>query len=771
MSKRKSTTKNIKIALVGNPNCGKTTLFNALTGATAHVGNWTGVTVEKLEGTYRDKKSDIKMDIVDLPGIYSLSPYSPEEIISRDYIISGDANIILNVVDATNLERNLYLTSQLLEIGAPVVVALNMADCLKANGESVDIKALSDGLGVPVVSISALKQNGLKELMRTVNDMQGKTRQAVSLISDGVLKDSIEKVSALLSDSDARLFESIKLVEGDKLLSQKYVSLEKEIEEIRKSNIKAIEEYNGDFESCVADCRYKAIGEKFGSVIIREKEKTGLSKSDKADRVLTHKIWGIPIFLCIVLAIFHITFSSNFLYLSAVIPDGAFADADPITALFVDSEYELDEDGKISGANSIKSPGVFLQGLVEALGDLVNGERVEDEVVDEFGNASVEVTEEGGWIRRLLADAPDWAQGVVCDGILAGVFGVLSFVPQIMTLFLFLTILEDTGYMARIAFIMDRWFRRIGLSGKSFMPLLMCFGCAVPGIMATRTIENDRERRSTILLAPFFSCGAKSPIWYAFAAALASTIGWNEEITVFAVYLTGIATAMVAALILKKLSGKKGATPFIMELPAYHTPQLKSVSVHIWQKLKHFVFRAGTVIAASTIIIWYLLNFNFAFRMVDESESILATVGGWFEWLFKPLGFGNWKFIVASVTGLVAKEEVISSIEVLSGSVEEFISESGITTAGIFAFMAFNLLTVPCMAAVGAAVGELGSAKRALLAILFWVLTSYIVAMAIYLIGTYWWTTFIFAAVIAGIIIASHFIYLKKDKGIRREVC
>ena len=272
---------------------------------------------------------------------------------------------------------------------------------------------------------------------------------------------------------------------------------------------------------------------------------------------------------------------------------------------------------------------------------------------------------------------------------------MLSFVPQIMTLFLFLTILEDTGYMARIAFIMDRWFRRIGLSGKSFMPLLMCFGCAVPGIMATRTIENDRERRSTILLAPFFSCGAKSPIWYAFAAALASTIGWNEEITVFAVYLTGIATAMVAALILKKLSGKKGATPFIMELPAYHTPQLKSVSVHIWQKLKHFVFRAGTVIAASTIIIWYLLNFNFAFRMVDESQSILATVGGWFEWLFKPLGFGNWKFIVASVTGLVAKEEVISSIEVLSGSVEEFISESGITTAGIFAFMAFNLLTVP----------------------------------------------------------------------------
>ena len=779
MGKKKSQDlrKNIKIALAGNPNCGKTTLFNALTGATAHVGNWTGVTVEKLEGTYKDRRADLKIDIVDLPGIYSLSPYSPEEIISRDYILSGDADLILNIIDATNLERNLYLTTQLLEIGMPMVVALNMADCLKANGETIDVDALSNKLGVPVVSISALKQKGIKELMQTVKEYHTTERSAISLICDTILKDSIDKVMSLLDNSKEKLFESIKLVEGDKIVSKKYASLENDIKAIKDENQQVKEKYNGNFESCVADCRYGVINSKFSNLITREKEKPTVSKSDKADKVLTHKFWGIPIFLVIMLVIFHITFSSNFLYLSAVIPDGAFADVDPISALFVDTEYEEDEEGNISGANALKSPGVFLQGLVEALADVVNGERVVEEVLDENGevlmdengNAVVEVVEEGGWIPRLLANAPDWAYGVVCDGILAGVFGVLSFVPQIMVLFLFLTILEDTGYMARVAFIMDRAFRRIGLSGKSFMPLLMCFGCAVPGIMATRTIENDRERKSTIMLAPFFSCGAKSPIWYAFAAVLASTVGWNEELTVFSVYLVGILVAMIAALILKKISGQKGVTPFIMELPTYHTPQFKSVSVHIWQKLKHFVFRAGTVIAASTVIIWYLLNFNFAFRMVEEQESILATVGGWFEWLFKPLGFGNWKFIVASVTGLIAKEEVISSIEVLSGSVAEFVAESGVTTAGVFAFMAFNLLTVPCMAAVGAAASELGSRKRTMLAILFWILTSYIVAMTIFLVGSYWWTIFIFAAVVAIIITAAHFIQKKRAPIVNSE--
>ncbi len=757
----------IKIALAGNPNCGKTTLFNALTGATAHVGNWTGVTVEKLEGSYRDKKSDTRIDIVDLPGIYSLSPYSPEEIISRDYILSKDADLILNIVDATNLERNLYLTTQLLEIGAPIVVALNMTDCLAANGESIDVDLLSARLGVPVVSISALKKKGINELMQLVKAQAGGQRQAVSFICDGELKDSIDRIMPLTAESDESLFDSIKLIEGDRIVSQKYCDKAKEIEEIKSNNTVVAKNYGGDFERCVADRRYAAISEKFADVIKRRNDRSVMSKSDKADRVLTHGFWGIPIFLMIMFAIFHITFSGNFLYLSAVIPDGSFADVNPVAELFVDSEYETDEDGNIVGANKLKSPGVFLQGLVEALAEVVNGELEVEEITAEDGTVSEQIN--GGWIPRLLKNAPDWAYGVVCNGILAGVFGVLSFVPQIMVLFIFLTILEDSGYMARIAFIMDRAFRRIGLSGKSFMPLLMCFGCAVPGIMATRTIENDRERRSTILLAPFFSCGAKSPIWYAFAAVLATTVGWNAELTVFSVYLVGIAVAMIAALLLKKLSGQKGATPFIMELPAYHIPQFKSVSVHIWQKLKHFVFRAGTVIAASTVVIWYLLNFNFAFRMVEESESILATVGGWFEWLFKPLGFGDWKFIVACVSGLIAKEEVISSIEVLAGSVEEFVSTSGVSTAGIFAFMAFNLLTVPCMAAVGAAAGEFGSAKRTSLAILFWILVSYTVSMIIYLVGTYWWSVFIFAAVIAAVLISAHFAY-KKRSALKKEV-
>ncbi len=755
----------MKIALAGNPNCGKTTLFNALTGATAHVGNWAGVTVEKLEGTYKDKKSDINFNIVDLPGIYSLSPYTPEEIISRNYLLSGDADLILNVVDATNLERNLYLTTQLLEIGMPIVIALNMADSLKADGKSVDIEMLSQKLGVPVVSISALKQKGLKELMQVVKAQEGTKREAISFISRGILKDSIDKVMLLLEDSKDKLFDAIKLVEGDKLTSEKYKDIKDNIAAIKSENKIVAENYNNDFEACVADCRYDYINKNLSNLIVFSSPQPELSKSDKIDKVLTHKFWGIPIFLLIILAVFHITFSENFLYLSLIIPDGAFKDANTAASLFVDTEYEEDEEGNITGANAIKSPGVFLQGLVERFADLINAPREIEDVLDENGNViGQNVISEGGLIPRLLKNAPEWTRGILCDGILSGVFGVISFLPQILVLFLFLTILEDTGYMARVAFIMDRAFRKIGLSGKSFMPLLMCFGCAVPGIMASRTIENEKERRSTILLAPFFSCGAKSPIWFAFAAVLANTIGWNPEFTVFGVYLVGIVVAVIAALIIKKLSGQKGVTPFIMELPTYHAPQFKSVMVHIWQKLKHFLFRAGTVIAASTIVIWFLLNFSFSFKMVSEDQSILATVGGWFEWLFVPLGFGNWKFIVASVTGLIAKEEVISSIEVLAGSVEALVIESGVTTAGIFAYMAFNLLTIPCMATVGAAAAELGSAKKTLLAILFWLGTSYIVALIINLVGTYWWTIFIFAFLIAVLITIAHFVEKHKHK-------
>lgn len=752
----------MKIALAGNPNCGKTTLFNALTGATAHVGNWAGVTVEKLEGTYKDKKSGMHIEIVDLPGIYSLSPYTPEEIISRNYILSDDADLILNIVDATNLERNLYLTSQLLEIGKPMVVALNMQDSLKKDGKSIDIETLSERLGVPVVSISALKQKGLKDLMSVVYAQKGTTRTPYTILNNTILSETIDEIM-LAIDSKDRLFDSIKLVEGDKLMCEKYIALQDTINAIKDKNYRVKEDYFSDYETCVADLRYSYINKHLASLIISSQPEGQLSKSDKIDKVLTHRFWGIPIFLIIIFAVFHITFSENFLYLSSVIPDGAFKDANAVGSLFVGTEYEVDENGNIEGANTIKSPGVFLQGLVENLSDLINAPYETQDILDENGNV-IGQNESGGLVPRLLKNAPAWVKGVICDGILSGVLGVITFLPQIMVLFFFLTILEDTGYMARVAFIMDRAFRKIGLSGKSFMPLLMCFGCAVPGVMATRTIENERERNATILLTPFFSCGAKSPIWFGFAAVLATTVGWNAELTVYGVYLIGIVVAMIMALIMKKFSRQKGVTPFIMELPTYHMPQAKSMAVHLWQKLKHFLFRAGTIIAASTIIIWFLLNFSFSFRMVSEDKSILATIGGWFEWLFVPLGFGNWKYIVASVTGLIAKEEVISSIEVLAGSVENLIAESGVSTAGIVAFMAFNLLTIPCMATVGAVAGELNSPKKTLLAILFWIITSYVVSLIINMVGSYWWTIFIFAFVVVMIFVIAHIIEKKANK-------
>lgn len=741
----------MKFALAGNPNSGKTTLFNALTGSTAHVGNWPGVTVDKKTGTY--KKLSERVEIVDLPGIYSLSPYTPEEIVSRGFLLDEKPDCIINIVDATNLERNLYLTTQLLELDIPIVLALNMMDAVEKNGDRIDVLALQNALGIPVAKISALKGSGIHSLMERAYSAAHTPRTGHSVIESGSLHDLYLQTLSLYREKKAAnpVFHAVKMIEGDRLETEKYPAIAAKLAELKKGVDTGI--FEGDFEGVVADLRYRCIGANYAGALKRARRKEGLSKSDRIDRVLTHRIWGIPIFLLIMFAVFHLTFSENLFFLGALIPDSF--------------------DVPIIGSSAINSPGVILQNCM-------------------------------GWLTDTICDAvagvmPEgtWYTGLVCDALLEGLASVLSFVPQILCLFLFLSILEDSGYMARVAFIMDRAFRRFGLSGKAFMPLLMCFGCAVPGIMATRTLENEQERRRTVMLTPFFSCGAKLPIWAAFAGVFAHAYaGLNAELIVYAMYLLGIVVAILSAIILKKTAVKGETPPFIMELPAYHLPQFKNLMIHLWEKLKHYLVRAATIIAGAIVVIWFLTTFNFSFQMVEDSgDSIIGLIAKCFTWLFVPLGFGmgenGWKFVVAAFTGLIAKEMVVATMGTFAGMDGDSVldmdgAELADTTLGammlgiggtlggvnvaipaMFAFMAFNLLSVPCMAAVGAASGELNSGKKLWGAIAFWMLTAYVVSLIIFwfgvLITVCWW-----AALIIGIVLVAAAIVLPllKAKGV-----
>lgn len=713
----------MRFALAGNPNCGKTTLFNALTGATAHVGNWPGVTVDKREGQYRKKGA--KIDVVDLPGIYSLSPYTPEEVVSRNFIIDEKPDVIVNVVDSTNLERNLYLTTQLLELDVPVVIALNMTDALQKDGRKIDAAKLSEKFKVPVAEISALRGKGLDAMMRVAVQAAQERRTGTSVAQNvAALAKIYGDACALYKEAgiSGAAFRAVKAIENDELESAKNPRI---AEAIRRAC-----DPDEDYEAIVADARYKYISDACKGVVSGKKKEIGLSKSDKIDKVLTHRIWGIPLFLLIMFAVFHLTFSEDFLYLGAMglIPETA--------------EPTLVND--IFGNGAINAPGTILFNLM----DIATGR---------LGELIASAMPEGVWYASL-----------VNDGIVSGVFSVLSFIPQIMVLFLFLSILEDSGYMARVAFIMDRAFRKFGLSGKSFLPLLMCFGCAVPGIMATKTLEDEKERRMTILLAPFFSCGAKLPIWAAFGAILFR--GQHSDLIVYGMYVLGIVVAIVSALILKKFVFKGEASPFIMELPSYHRPQLRNTAVHLWQKLKHYLFRAATVIAGATVVIWFLTNVSFSFKFVeDQGDSILGQIAKVFSWLFVPLGFGmgedGWKFVVAAFSGLIAKEMVVSTLGSFAGMSDDALevdsnqllsSALGAMVSGMaggapaaIAFMAFNLLSVPCMAAVGAAYGELRSGKRIWGAVGYWMLVAYVVSALVFWIGTYWWISLIVAALVA----------------------
>lgn len=745
----------IKFALAGNPNSGKTTLFNCLTGATAHVGNWPGVTVDKKEGVY--KKCAENIQIVDLPGIYSLSPYTPEEVIARNFILDEKPDLIINIVDATNLERNLYLTTQLLEIGVPIVVALNMMDAVEKKGDKINAKTLEDALAVPVVEISALKEKGIKELMDKAYAASKRKREAVSVLGGSKLSEVISEIKTVLYNkkTDEPLFHAIKLVENDELEIKNHP---KEYETVKEYRDKIKDEsFGDDFEAMVADERYKYITKHFAKAITKKDgEKNSLSKSDKADRVLTHRIWGIPIFLAILFAVFHLTFSENFLYLATALPKD-----------WVSLQGTWGE-GLFGSSDGIASPGVILFNLLDKI------------------TGSISDAVAGGMEGATSA----WSQGLVVDGILGGLFAVMSFLPQILVLFMFFSILEDSGYMARVAFILDRIFRRFGLSGRAFMPMIMGFGCSIPAMINTRTLADDKERMATIRVIPFFSCGAKLPILTAIAGGIVQFFAVsNADAITYGMYILGITVAILSVIVMRSTTMRGDTPPFIMELPAYHAPQAKALFIHLWDKLKHFVKKAFTIIFVSTILIWVLSHFSFGWSYLADEQmesSILAGLGKLVQPLFTPLGFGSqlgatgWVFVVAAITGLIAKENVIATFGVLAAclgyayngdadaegiiAASIMISATGITIPALISFIAFNMTTIPCFAAVATAKAELGSKKRFYNTLVFWLVVSYLTGTVVYLVGSWWWTVFIFLA-LAALAVGLIILYNKKRDG------
>ncbi len=737
----------MKIALAGNPNCGKTTLFNALTGATAHVGNWPGVTVEKREGKY--KKGNVY--IVDLPGIYSLSPYTPEEVVSRNFILNENPDCVINIVDATNIERNLYLTTQILEMNIPVVIALNMADLVNAQGTEIDIEGLSKAFGVPVVLISALKKQGLVELIEAAKQAAATKREGSSVLSGNKnLKETITVIENALIAKEVKdpLFHAVKLIENDELDVETYKDLKPQVDEAKAKYTDKL--FGSDYEALIANERYNVITKNLKGIVKKveapKDEKAKVSKSDKIDKVLTHRIWGIPLFLVLMFVIFHFVFSEDFLGLNLIF------------------KLEIHNEGAINFFT-----GMGYEGMLEEAGGVV-----EDVFLEGIPSLGVFLQSWMGFLTGKLIDLfasfmPEgtWYTGLVCDGLLTGLDAIFSFLPQVLLLFLFISILEDSGYMARVAFIMDRAFRKFGLSGKAFIPLLMGFGCSVPSMMATKTLESEKERDTTIRYSPYFSCGAKQPIWIMLAAVIGGTLG---SLFVFLIYLLGMVVAIVAALFTKLFSKNYEVPPFIMELPAYHLPQFGNLMAHLWEKFKHFVIKASTIIAASTVIIWFLSNFSWAFwnGLVENiDESMLADLGHVFSYFFYPLGWAQgadgWKYTVSTITGLIAKEDVIATMAELG--LEE--GTVALTNSQIFSFAAYNLFTFPCFAAIATAKSE-SSKKGFWITMATWFGLSYVVALVIYGIGAafefHWALGLVIDLLIIGGIVAAGILLARRTK-------
>lgn len=761
-----------RFALAGNPNCGKTTLFNGLTGSTAHVGNWPGVTVDKREGVY--KKCAEPISIVDLPGIYSLSPYTPEELIARNYILDEKPDCVINIVDATNLERNLYLTTQIMEMDVPVVIALNMMDEVERQGDKIDEKIIEQRLGIPVVKISALKNKGLDELMNKAYAESKKTRRGESVLSGMNISHLISDVTIALRGQDVAnpLFHAIKLVENDEIEVQMHKEVVKMVEEFKATNSDAT--FGDDFEALIADGRYKYISSHFSQAVQKkDNTKFKMSRSDKADKVLTHRIWGIPIFIVILFFIFHLTFGEDLLYLGKIFSMPSLEDLGL-----------LDEEGEAINYG-VRWLATFYDGAIMSPGVFINNVWNDMIVGDLFGLVTDAVENSG---------MADWAVGLINDGIIEGLAAILSFLPPILVLFLFFSILEDSGYMARIAFILDRIFRKFGLSGRAFLPMIMGFGCSVPAMINTRTLSDEKERTATVRVIPFFSCGAKLPILTAVAGAIYQYLnGWGADLITFLMYLLGIVVAIACVLLMRSTTLKGETPPFIMELPAYHAPQFKNLMLHLWDKTKHFVKKAFTIILASTIVIWVLTHFDFQWNLLEDeqiNESILANLAMLLQPIFTPVGFGSqwgtlgWVFVVAVVAGLIAKENVIATFATLAhciiamvtanptefnvdiallenlevdaedgvDAVYAMIQVTGINIPGLLAFIAFNMITIPCFAAVATAKAELPNRKRFNYTLVFWLAASYITAAMVYTIGSWWWTLFIWLAVIAAVV-------------------
>ena len=661
-------------ALAGNQNSGKTTLFNRLTGSNQHVGNFPGVTVEKKEGQV---KKHPEATVVDLPGIYSLSPYTSEEIVTRDFVLKEHPNGIINIVDATNIERNLYLSLQLIELGIPMVIALNMMDEVRASGNSIDIVKLSDELGVPVVPISAGKNEGVDELIEVAIRTASEQKKPLKYdFCDGEVHKAIHAIAHIIVDQakEAGLplrFASTKLVEGDEP-TQAALNLDDDQKHIIEHIIEDMQnELGTDREAALADMRYTFIERVCGRCVIKHQETREQVRSERIDRVLTSKIWGIPIFLGIMLLILYLTFT----LLGAPLQD------------LMDRGITLLTDLLARGMEAAKISG--------------------------------------------------WLQSLVIDGICAGVGSVLSFLPIIVLLFFFLSLLEDSGYMARVAFVMDKLLRKIGLSGRSFVPMLIGFGCSVPAIMASRTLSSDRDRKMTILLTPFMSCSAKLPIYGMIVMAF---FPHHRALIMISVYLIGILVAILSGLLLKGTVFKGNPVPFVMELPAYRIPAPRSVLLLMWEKAKDFLRKAFTIIFIATIIIWFLQSFDFRLNMVaDSSQSILASIGSLIAPLFAPLGFEDWRASTALITGITAKESVVSTLTILTGASTDaqlsMVLSSIFTPLSAFSFLVFTVLYMPCVAAFAASKRELGSWKGAILTALYQTGAAYVVALVVYQVG------------------------------------